>query len=135
MSFGKPDQNSIRPPPDSSEKGSGPCAKAAIARQTSTAKISTAPARVPVYPAADPVGPKDEQEGEEIEALDEEVQADVPLFADAISADAVRISGPLRYALPVQGVVQSLCEGRGLEFGHNLPEWDQGAASISCGLV
>ena len=64
MSVGKPDQNSIRPPPDSSEKGSGLRVEVGVDGQTLKAKITNAGAqRVPVYP----VGEKDD--GEEIEAV------------------------------------------------------------------
>ena len=120
MSFGKPDQNSIRPPPDSSEKGSGPCAKAVIAGQTSTANISTVQARVPVYPVADPAGPKDEQEGEEIEALDEEEQADVPLcLPTQYQPTRSEFLDHCVTHYPYRAWCSHCREGRGQEFGHD----------------
>ena len=120
MSFGKPDQNSIRPPPDSSEKGSGPRAKGVIAGQTSTANISTVQARVPVYPVADPVGPKDEQEGEEIEALDEEEQADVPLcLPTQYQPTRSEFLDHCVTHYPYRAWCSHCREGRGQEFGHD----------------
>ena len=109
MGSGKPEHHSARPPPVSHEKGSALGVEAGGSRQAKD--LSHTNSQRPQLKAG--LGGKDKKFGEEgadMIALDEEEQTHVSrhLFTHTISADTLRICGPLHDAQPLPGMVQAL---------------------------